>query len=621
MLARLLGDFLSYTALCVNNHVEIERGKMVNGAGSVTRWLAGLLTLQTALADYGPPSNPIPRDGQHGAVASESEICSHIGIDLLKLGGNAADAMVGTVACIGVVGMYHSGKSASQSNQLVVHLQNIGLGGGGFMLVRAPNGTYEFIDFRETAPAAAFEDMYKNNEQASITGGLASGVPGEVRGLQRLHENYGKLPWATVLKPAVKVAREGWRVNEDLVKYMASATNGNLTSNFLVDDLEFALDFAPKGRLLKLNETITRKRYANTLETLAHEGPDAFYTGPIAAATIRALQSKNGTMTLADLKNYTVAIRKPSTITYRDFKLTSCSAPSGGEVALSVLKIMEGYSSVGDPENINLTTHRLDESMKFAYGMRANLGDPLFLSGIDAYQEAMTSSSVASEVRAKIDDYRTFNTSYYDPTGLESLETPGTSHIVTADSDGMAVTLTTTVNLLFGSKLVVPETGVIMNNEMNDFSIPGVSNAFGYIPSPANYVRPGKRPLSSISPVIVEHANSSSLVNAFYVAIGAAGGSRIITATIQNLIHILDGNMSTADALAQPRIHDQLVPAAVSFEYAFNNATTAYMKALGANVTWIAPGQSTAQGLRRLANGTFEAAGEPRQVNSGGFVY
>jgi gamma-glutamyltranspeptidase/glutathione hydrolase len=488
------------------------------------------------------------------------------------------------------------------------------------MLVRAPNGSYEFIDFRETAPAASFEDMYKNNEQASITGGLASGVPGEVRGLQRLHENYGKLPWATVLKPAIKVAREGWQVNKDLVKYMVDATSGNLTSNFLVNDLEFALDFAPKGRLLKLNETITRKRYANTLETIAQEGPDAFYSGPIAAATIRALQAKNGTMTLQDLKNYTVAIRKPSTISYRDYKLTACSAPSGGEVALTVLKIMEGYTHVGDPENINLTTHRLDESMKFAYGMRANLGDPLFLNGIDKYQENMTSAQVAAQVRAKIDDTRTFNTSYYDPQGLESLETPGTSHIVTADASGMAITLTTTVNLLFGSRLVVPETGVIMNNEMNDFSIPGVSNAFGFIPSPANYVRPGKRPLSSISPVIVEHANSSSLVDAFYVAIGAAGGSRIITATIQNLLHILDGNMTTADALAQPRIHDQLVPAAVSFEYGFNNATTAYMKGLGANVTWVAPGQSTAQGLRRLMNGTFEAAGEPRQKNSGGFV-
>lgn len=596
---------------------------MVSGAGSLKRWLAGLLTLQTVL---GAPSAPVLRAGQRGAVASESEICSHIGIELLKLGGNAADAMVGTVACIGVVGMYHSGKVYSDlrvSIQSIEHaLMNTGLGGGGFMLVRAPNGTYEFIDFRETAPAAAFEDMYKNNEQASLTGGLASGVPGEVRGLQRLHDNYGKLPWATVLTPAVNVARNGWTVNQDLVNYMASAISSagqNTTSNFLVDDLEFALDFAPKGRLLKLNETITRKRYANTLETVAQQGPDAFYSGAIAAATIRALQSKNGTMTLQDLKNYTVAIRQPSTISYRDYKLTACSAPSGGEVALTVMKIMEGYSCVGDPSNINLTTHRLDESMKFAYGMRANLGDPLFLSGIDRYQEEMISAQTASEVRAKISDTRTFNVSYYDPEGLESLETPGTSHIVTADASGMAVTLTTTVNLLFGSKLVIPETGVIMNNEMNDFSIPGVSNAFGYIPSPANYVRPGKRPLSSISPVIVEHANSS-LIDAFYVAIGAAGGSRIITATIQNLLHILDGNMTTADALAQPRIHDQLVPAQVSFEYGFDNGTTAFLTGLGANVTWIAPGQSTAQGLRRLANRTFEAAGEPRQKNSGGFV-
>ncbi|KAL5121996.1 hypothetical protein ACEQ8H_000212 [Pleosporales sp. CAS-2024a] len=584
---------------------------MATGAASVAKWFAGLLTLQTALA---APSAPVPvlSAGHHGAVASESSICSNIGIDLLKQGGNAADALVGTVACIGVVAMYHSG-----------------LGGGGFMLVRAPNGTYEFIDFRETAPAAAFEDMYKDNEQASISGGLASGVPGEVRGLQHLHQNYGQLPWATVLMPAVKVARDGWTVNQDLVNYMASATAGmNASTNFLTNDVEFAIDFAPKGRLLGLNETITRKRYANTLETIANEGPDAFYNGPIAEATIKALQAKNGTMTLQDLKNYSVAIRKPSTITYRDYKLTACSAPSGGEVALAALKIMEGYSCVGDASNINLTTHRLDESMKFAYGMRANLGDPLFLNGMDAYQTSMLSDATAQQVRAKISDTRTFNVSYYDPEGLESLATPGTSHIVTADASGLAVTLTTTVNLLFGSKLVVPETGLIMNNEMNDFSIPGVSNAFGYIPSPANYVRPGKRPLSSIAPIIVEHdaahsphshTNSSSA--SFYLAIGAAGGSRIITATLQNLIHMLDANMSAPDALAQPRIHDQLVPPQVTFEWGFDNATTAYMAALGANVTWVAPGQSAAQALRRLSNGTFEAAGEPRQKNSGGFVW
>ncbi|PVI00281.1 gamma-glutamyltranspeptidase 1 precursor [Periconia macrospinosa] len=567
--------------------------------------IASALTLRTAL------SNPIAggedarrktlEAGHLGAVASESEICSHIGVELLKKGGNAADAMVGTVACVGVVGMYHSG-----------------IGGGGFMIVRSANGTYEFIDFRETAPAAAFENMYKNNEQASITGGLASGVPGELRGLQHLHEKYGILTWSEVLTPAVKVARDGWKVNEDLVKYMVSATAGG--NNFLVNDYEFALDFAPRGKLLTLNETITRKRYADTLETIAQQGPDAFYEGPIAEATIKALQAKNGTMTLEDLKNYTVAIREPSTINYRDYKLTACSAPSGGEVALTVLKIMEGYDKVGDPSNINLTTHRLDEAMKFAYGMRANLGDPLFLADIDDYQKNMTSEETAAEVRSKISDTQTFPTAYYDPKGLESLETPGTSHVVTADYTGLSISLTTTVNLLFGSKLVVPETGVIMNNEMNDFSIPNVTNAFGYVPSPANFVRPGKRPLSSISPVIVEHLNASSLADAFYIAVGAAGGSRIITATIQNLIHLLDDGDSVAEALAKPRIHDQLTPAQVSFEYSFNNETTAFLKELGANVTWVAPGQSTAQGLRRLCNGTFEAAGEPRQKNSGGFA-
>ncbi|KAF2176694.1 gamma-glutamyltranspeptidase-like protein [Zopfia rhizophila CBS 207.26] len=569
-------------------------------------YFTGLLAVQRLASANPIASAPCPSEtpsahvlplGHLGAVASESDICSRVGIDLLKAGGNAADALVGTTFCVGVIGMYHSG-----------------IGGGGFMIVRDDNGTYEFIDFRETTPAAAFADMYKNNINASVTGGLASGVPGEIRGLQYLHENYGKLPWSTVLEPSIKISRDGWSVNEDLIKYMDSSI-ASAGENFLVKDPQWAIDFAPNGTLLKLNDTITRKRYADTLEKIAMEGPDAFYGGPIAEATVKALQAQNGTMTVEDLKNYSVAIRKPSQITYRGFKLTSCSAPSGGEVALAVLKIMEGYSGVGDLQNINLTAHRLDEAMRFAYGARSNLGDPLFLEGIDEYQDQMISEETAKEIRAKISDTGTFGVSYYDPAGLESLDTPGTSHVVTADHNGMSISLTTTVNLLFGSLLVVPETGVIMNNEMNDFSIPNTTNAFGYIPSPANFIRPGKRPLSSISPVIVEHPNGT-----FYISIGAAGGSRIITSTIQNVIHILDYNRTVAEALAQPRLHDQLVPAATSFEWAYDNSTVAFLKGLGHNITWVAPGQSSAQGLRRLEGGLFEVAGEPRQRNSGGFV-
>ncbi|KAK5112906.1 hypothetical protein LTR62_003728 [Meristemomyces frigidus] len=532
-----------------------------------------------------------------GAVASESSICSDIGIDVLKAGGNAADSMVATVFCVGVIGMYHSG-----------------IGGGGFMLARHSNGTYEFIDFRETMPAAGYQDMYNNNTNSSIYTGLASGVPGEIRGLQHLHENYGVLPWETLVMPAALVARDGFPVTQDLVRYMKSATTG--LDNFLVDEPTWAIDFAPNGTLLGLGDTITRKRYADTLESIAKRGPDAFYTGPIAQATIDIINSTGGIMTMADLKNYTVAIRPPSSISYRDYKITSGSAPSSGTVLASVMKIIEGYTTIGEAATLNLSTHLFDEAVRFGYGQRSELGDPSFVKSMDAYQADMLTEATAAAVRARISPQHTLNVSAYDPSGFESLATPGTSAVVTSDKSGMTISLTTTVNLLFGSHIMVPETGVILNDEMNDFSIPGSSNAFGYIPSPSNYIRPGKRPLSSITPTIVEHAANGSV----YFAVAAAGGSRIITAALQTLWHVLDQNMTAPQALAQPRFHDQLVPNQISFEWAYDNQTVAFMQERGHNVTWVAPGQSTAQSLRLLGNGTFEAAGEPRQLNSGGYA-
>lgn len=526
-----------------------------------------------------------------GAVASECDICSKIGTEILKDGGNAADAIVATVFCVGTVGMYHSG-----------------IGGGGFVVVRSPNGTYEFVDFRETAPAAAYEDMYVDDPDQSLYGGLASGVPGEARGLEYLHTKYGVLPWKHVIAPSIKIARFGWTVNEDLVRYMGSY-------QFLTDDPTWALDFAPHGKRLELGDTITRKRYANTLETIAEEGADAFYNGAIANATIATLRRLNGTMTLEDLQNYEVAHRPIAQIDYRGYKLTSATAPSGGIVVLSTLNAVEGYDGFDDPAKVNLTTHRLDQATRFAYGQRTSLGDPLFLAGLDEYQRGMISPELGAEVRSKISDTRVFNTSYYDPSGLESLETPGTAHMVAADRSGLAISLTSTINLLFGSQVMIPETGIIMNNEMNDFSIPGVSNAFGYIPSPANFIRPGKRPLSSMSPTIVETADGKP-----YFLIGAAGGSRIITSTIQNIHNVVDYDLNVADALAVPRWHDQLTPNIINLEWTYDNSTAAYLRNIGHNVGWVRPRQSAAQGVRWLKNGTFEAAGEPRQVNSGGFA-
>ncbi|OOQ83174.1 gamma-glutamyltranspeptidase [Penicillium brasilianum] len=534
--------------------------------------------------------------GKRGAVATENALCSRHGIEILKMGGNAADALIAAQFCIGVTSMYHSG-----------------IGGGGFMLVRAPNGSYEFIDFRETAPAAAFQDMYDNNTDASIYGGLASGVPGEIRGLEYLHRKYASLPWATLMQPAIRMARNGFAVSTDLVKYMKLAVGDG--EDFLSKDPNWALDFAPNGTLLGLGDTITRKRYADTLETIAKQGPDAFYTGPIAETMINAIQAANGTMTVEDLKNYTVAIRNTSQIDYRGYKITSTTAPSSGIVALSILKILSTYQGLfGSGKSINISTHRMDEAMRFGYGERTKLGDPSFVEGMDEYQQSMLKQSTIDSIRGKISDTATLNVSAYDPSGLESLETPGTSHLATADHTGLAISVITTINLYFGSHVLVPETGIIMNNEMNDFSIPGSSNQFGYIPSEANYVRPGKRPLSSITPAIVVRPDGK-----LFLVAGSAGGSRIITATVQNIIHSIDQKLSAAEALAKPRLHDQLVPNQVSFEYSYDNSTVAFMKSLGHNVTWVAPGQSTAQLIHVQSNGTFDAAGEPRQLASAGY--
>jgi gamma-glutamyltranspeptidase / glutathione hydrolase len=318
--------------------------------------LLQLLLASSALAFPHGETGPEKRaSNELGAVSSENLICSKIGVELLEAGGNAADALVGTLFCVGVVAPWHSG-----------------IGGGGFMLVRSDKGQYEFIDFRETMPAAGYQDMYNSNINNSLYGGLASGVPGELRGTEHLHKNYGKLSWETVIQPAINVAYNGFPVTKDAVRYMSSETpEFEGSADFLIADPNWAIDFAPNGTLVGLGDTMTRKRYAATLQTIAKEGADAFYTGPIAEATIEAVQTANaskGIMTMEDLKNYSVAIQTPLSITYRGFKITSTSAPSSGEVVLSVMKTVEGYSNFGEAEFVNVSTQRLDEAIRFAYG-------------------------------------------------------------------------------------------------------------------------------------------------------------------------------------------------------------------------------------------------------------
>jgi gamma-glutamyltranspeptidase / glutathione hydrolase len=256
--------------------------------------------------------------------------------------------------------------------------------------------------------------------------------------------------------------------------------------------------------------------------------------------------------------------------------------------------------------------------LKTNHIQRTELGDPSFSSNISIYEEKMITSQTASLIRSKILDSTTQPISAYDPLGLESLVTHGTSHIVAADLSGLVISLTSTINLYFGSKLIVPSTGLIMNNEMDDFSTPGQSNNFGYIPSPSNYIRPGKRPQSSMAPTIVDFLSNST----FYYALGGVGGSYIITAVIEGLHYVLDRELGLYEALKEPRFHDQLVPNICAFEYEFDNGTVEFMRERGHNVTWESRESEACEleAVRRLPNGTFEAAGEPALVDAAGYA-
>ncbi|EIM86750.1 gamma-glutamyltranspeptidase [Stereum hirsutum FP-91666 SS1] len=548
--------------------------------------------------------------GKHGAVASEVAVCSESGVEMLKMGGTAADAIIATALCVGTIAAYHSG-----------------IGGGGFMIVRSQNSSehsYEMIDFRETMPGLGNETMYvdSNDTTASTVGGLAVGTPGEMRGWEMLHNRHGKLPWATLFQPAIKLAGEGFKVTVDL-----AAALSNTSYPFLTTDSRWAEIYAPNGSLLLENDTCYRKDYAKTLSTIAEQGPDAFYTGPIAENVTAAAQARGGILQMSDLANYSAILRTPSNITYRDrYRIFSTIAPSSGSVVLSALKIFEGYSGGAEPDDpaINLTTHRLIEGTKFAYGQRTTFGDPAFTANVSELEQYYLQESTAAAVRAKISDNTTFAVEYYDPENYISLNDSGTSHMAAVDQWGNAVSLTTTVNFYWGSQVMTAD-GIILNDEMDDFSSPGQTNGFGFTASPINYIKPFKRPQSSISSSIAEDLHTGELV----MATGSAGGSRIITATLQNLHHHLDQHMTAYESVHQSRWHDQL-SGTTYFEIAapnlgiagFSNATVAYLESMGYNVTYEDESGSTSHVIvKHLDTGLFEAANDPRKAAGAGVAY
>ncbi|KAL1924535.1 uncharacterized protein VTP21DRAFT_4189 [Calcarisporiella thermophila] len=534
----------------------------------------------------------VHRDTIHGAVASETAECSEIGTQMLQKGGNAVDSVLASAICVGLMGGHHCG-----------------IGGGGFLLLRKPGGEKLFYDFREMAPAASNETMFVGKSPtASTIGGLSVGIPGQLRGFEEIHREHGKLPWADLFAPTIRLAREGFRITGEVATTLAGPS-----SAFMLNDTRWKSVYAPKGVFLRENETTTFPSLANTLQRIAEEGAEAFYSGDIAKSIVDAVQASGGVLTLEDLRKYTPKRREPLQTTYRGMGVWAGSPPSSGAILLSDLNILEGYKL----ERNHLTMHRVVEAMKFGFGQRTALGDPDFVANVTEIVHQFLDKDVARKIREHITDNATHGSDWYNPKKFEIASDTGTSQLSAADSIGWAASMTTTINLLWGSR-VMTDTGIILNDQMDDFSTPGKSNAFGLVDTPANYIAPGKRPLSSISTALVERDGELLMVT------GAAGGSRIITATLQNIINVVDLNMTLAEAVANPRVHDQISPNNTFLEEKFDKGTAEYLASLGHNITFTPPLSAVHAVLRvpttQENRAGFDAAADPRKVGSGSSV-
>ncbi|KAF9111458.1 hypothetical protein BGX27_004910 [Mortierella sp. AM989] len=521
---------------------------------------------------------------KNGAVASEEIHCSEIGVQVLKDGGNAVDAAIASCLCIGTVNMFSAG-----------------IGGGGFMTIRLPNGTAEVIDFRETAPAGSHATMYKKNPILAQKGGLSVAIPGEIRGLELAHNRYGKLPWKRLFAPSVKMAREGWAVGPELAKRL------QVYKAMMETEPDWSSTFAPNGTILREGQWIKRENLANTLETIGKEGANAFYTGAIAQSMVDHIKANGGILDMDDMKSYVPLIKKPMVGYYQGRKIYTSPAPTSGPVLISILNILERYELGRYKENANVEAHRLVEAMKFGYAQRTELGDPDF-TDLESKIQSILSKDTAGLIRANISDAHTFPVEYYNP-HWGPIDNHGTTHMSTVDRDNMAVALTSTVNLVFGSKLLDPKTGIILNDEMDDFSIPGTPNAFGLQPSPYNYPEPGKRPLSSCVPTIVERDGQ------FELALGGSGGSRILTSVLQTMLNIYNREYNVMEAVEAPRVHHQLMPNVVDIESGYSSSETKFLGTRGHNVTVsdILLAKAEVQAVMRETDGFVYAASDSRK--------
>jgi gamma-glutamyltranspeptidase/glutathione hydrolase len=540
---------------------------------------------------YTPPSadNVHAIAAEHGMVVAQEKMSARIGAEILKRGGNAIDAAVATGFAMAVT-----------------YPRAGNIGGGGFMVIHlADRNEDAAIDYRERAPNATTPELFlgadgKPDPAKSRDSALGIGVPGTVAGLCLALEKYGsgKFTLAELLQPAIELARDGLVVSDDLADTLPQWYRR------LARWPSSARIFSrPDGSSLREGDSLVQSDLSATLAAIAERGPQGFYQGPVAEKLARAVADAGGIMTIDDLKSYQAVIRTPVRGSYRGYEIVSMPLPSsGGIVLLETLNILEGYPLGDLPQGSAASLHLLIEAMKRAYADRARyLGDPAF---VDAPIATLMAKDYAARLRASIDPAHA-TPSADIATTMPPREGSNTTHFSVVDRFGNAVANTYTLNFSYGVGLVAAGTGVLLNNELDDFTAaPGASNAFGLVGFNANLPGPGKRPLSSMSPTIVLKDGKLVLVT------GSPGGSRIISTVLQVIVNVLDYKMDVAAAVAAPRLHHQWLPDQVSIEPGFPDDVLAALSAKGHHVVE-SPGYSSANSILVTPSGLLGAP-DPR---------
>lgn len=493
------------------------------------------------VATFAQAASQAPVAAENGMVVTAQHLATRVGVDVLKDGGNAVDAAVAVGYALAVV--YPAAGN---------------LGGGGFMTVQLADGRKTFLDFREKAPLAATANMYLDKDGnvikgLSTKGHLAVGVPGSVSGLEYALAKYGTMKRPAVITPAIHYAEQGFVLDQGDIDMLHTATD-----DFRKDPATAAI-FLNKGEPFQVGEKLVQKDLATTLKAIRDQGEAGFYKGPVAAAIVASSQAGKGILSQADLDQYKTRELPPVECDYRGYHVVSAPPPSsGGVIICEILNILEGYPLKELGFRSAQAVHYQIEAMRHAYVDRNSyLGDPDFVKNP---LERLLSKDYAAKLRAVIDPNRAGVSKDIKP-GVSPHEGSNTTHYSIVDKWGNAVSVTYTLNDWFGARVTAAKTGVLLNDEMDDFTAKiGVPNLYGLVQGEANRIEPGKRPLSSMSPTVVTKDGKTVMV------VGTPGGSRIITAVLHTMINVIDYGMDVQEATDAPRFHQQWLPEATNVE-------------------------------------------------------